>query len=139
MNAARRLQTAADFMPPVADVANLRESSVVVLASRGILDADQVAAAWRFERAWKVVSAFRPVAVEIGTMKIRGSHTERQLLAAMELRLCRRLLGVYGFKLVAAVCGNGYAIPDLFPKRRDRDTATDMLRVHLTELSELWR
>ena len=124
-------------------VVSLRESSIISLAAHGVLDADQVASAWRFRRAWELVQAMRVTSAGFSEWIDAGcrptAYAERQLMAATELRLCRRLLGTHGYALVSRVCGDGFHIRDLYRSRRERDTATDMLRVHLNELSALWR
>lgn len=127
----------------VAAVVSLRESSIISLAAHGVLDADQVASAWRFRRAWETVQAMRVTSagftewIDAGCRPV--AYAERQLMAATELRLCRRLLGTHGYALVSRVCGDGFHIRDMYRSRRERDTATDLLRIHLNELTALWR
>jgi len=38
-----------------------------------------------------------------------------------------------------SICAEGHAIGDLYSTRRQRDSASDILRVHLDELVALWR
>jgi hypothetical protein len=123
-------------------VVNLRESSVVTLAAHGILDADQVEAAWRFRRAWETVESARQASIGfaewVDAGRLPAGLAERQLQAAGDLRQCRKLLGAHGYMLVGRICGEGWHIRDLYQHRRDRDTATDMLRIHLSSLAALW-
>lgn len=126
----------------VTAVVSLRESSVISLARNGMLDTDQVAAAWRFRRAWETVKAMPPGSAGFDEFVGGGyqatTYAEKQMAAAAELRTCRSLLGAYGYDLVSRVCGEGFHIRDLYQARRARDSAIDLLKVHLTELARLW-
>lgn len=120
---------------------SLRESSIVSLAARKMLDADQVAAAWRFQRAFEIVSAIRPAVLDPDG--IRGGSgdgtSDKQINAATDLRRARDVLGLHGYYLVSRICGEGYHVRDLYRTRRQRDLAADLLRIHLTELATEWR
>ena len=52
-------------------VVSLRESSIVTMAAHGVLDADQVAAAFRFRHAWETVQQMRPAALGFDRMDFR--------------------------------------------------------------------
>jgi hypothetical protein len=123
-------------------VVNLREWSVASLAAHGVLDADQVAAAFRFRNAWETVKGARQASFGFSEWIDAGCRppglSERRLAAAGHLRQSRRLLGAHGYHLVSRICGEGFHVRDLYPTRRARDTATDLLRIHLTALAQLW-
>jgi hypothetical protein len=124
-------------------VVSLRESSIITMAQHAVLTADQVAAAWRFRKAFETVNAMKgsvidPDSLIRSTRKIDGLP-ERRLSAAFDLRLARRLLGAHGYNLVRLVCGEGFHIRDIYKSRRERDTATDLLRIHLDALASIWR
>ena len=123
-------------------VVNLRESSVVTMAARGVLNASQVGAAFKFRNAWEVVEGAQRQSVGFAEW---GDHSggapalsERYMTASDNLRQCRNVLGLHGFTLVTRVCGEGYSINDFCPSRRAKDTATDMLRVYLDQLARMW-
>jgi hypothetical protein len=124
-------------------VVNLRESSVITLAAHGVLNAAQVAAAFRFRNSWDAVQAARPASigfedwVQVGRPPV--TFAEHQLAAAGDLRSCRDKIGEHGYVLLATVCGKGYHIRDMFRTRRERDTMTDLLRLHLDALAAMWR
>lgn len=65
-------------------------------------------------------------------------RAERQADAIRELRRCRQLLGKHGYRLLATIAGEGYALGDLYQTRRQRDTAADLVRLHLNELADMW-
>jgi hypothetical protein len=45
---------------------------------------------------------------------------------------------MHGYELVSRICGEGFHVRDIRPTRRERDTATDMLKVYLTGLARMW-
>jgi hypothetical protein len=125
------------------DVVGFRQSSVVTLAAHGVLAADQVAAAFHFRNAFEHLVEAKRESIGFNEWQSPGplpAHVaERRSLASQDLRKARGLLGAHGYALVGKVCGEGYHIADLFSSRRERDTMTDMLRLHLTSLAKLWR
>ena len=123
---------------------NVRESAITTMASRGVLDAAQVAAATRFRALWEAIGGKGAGAIDYGKEHVDGGKardpiTERQVNAGKELAKCRELLGVRLYGLVSAVCGEGYALTEIFAGKRERLTAADMLRMGLDDLAELWR
>ncbi|TBB46292.1 hypothetical protein ELH49_20660 [Rhizobium ruizarguesonis] len=125
-------------------VINVRESAITTMAARGVLDAAQVAAATRFRALWEAIGGKGAGAVDYGREHVDGGKardpiTERQANAGKELAKCRELLGVRLYGLVSAVCGEGYALTEIFTGKRERLTAADCLRMSLDDLAELWR
>jgi hypothetical protein len=124
-------------------VVNLREWSVASLAAHGVLDEEQVAAAQRFNNSWQTVQSLGSAAAGFGMFidsgLRRSTFAERRLKAATDLRHCRILLGEHGYSLVGRVCGDGFHIRDMYQARRERDTASDMLKLYLTQLAAMWR
>lgn len=120
-----------------AEVVAIRESSIVTLAAHGVLDAAQVSAAMRFRDLW----------AQYANLHSRGQLVERvdngrkpalppgRQDAARELKTMRQLVGSHAFELLIRVCGEGHHIRDLYQARRDRDTATDILRINLNLLA----
>jgi hypothetical protein len=123
-------------------VVQLREWSVASLAAHGALDAEHVTAAQRFCRSWEAVHGMRtsyPALTErVDSGRRATSVAEASINAAQDLRHARILLGEHGYALVGKICGDGYHIRDLYRTRRERDTAADMLKVHLTALAKMW-
>jgi hypothetical protein len=132
---------------PDGEVVSLRPSSVTALAAHGLLDAEQVEAAFRFRNSWEALEMQmrqRPVGAsmwhsrKMSDYRKKAGEPERVIVAKRVMRECRDLLGEYGFDLVARICGQGYHMRDLFPTRRERDTHTDILRIHLTDLAVMF-
>lgn len=122
-----------------APVVALRENSIITLAQHGALDAAQVAAAWRFRRAYELLRDVRASELD----EIRGQRrpsgiAEKKIAAVNELKLAKRYLGAHGYSLLVTICGEGFHVRDVYRTRRERDTATDMLRIHLTGLASLY-
>ncbi|MDX0230249.1 hypothetical protein GOC14_06770 [Sinorhizobium meliloti] len=123
-----------------APVVALRESSIVSLASHGILDATQVAAALQFRDLWEqFIDISRPSMMfeRVDQSRKQSGRIEARDTAKKELARFRTVVGVHGFQLLAKVCGDGFHIRDLYKTRRERDTAVDMLKIHLTEIATL--
>lgn len=127
-------------------VVNTRESVIVMLASRGRIDAAQLAAATKFRKLWEAMGGKGAAAIDYGREHIDGGKisdpiTERQIAAADELRGARRTLGAQGFWLISRTCGEGYALPEIVrpgASKRARRAVTDELRACLDRLAELW-
>lgn len=134
-----------DRQPALVDpeVIGFRQSSVVTLAAHGVLDGDQVAAAFRFRNHFEVLIEAKRQSIGFNEWQAPGPIApDLQALradAARELKSARSLLGSHGYMLVGKICGEGFHINGLYRTRRERDTMTDMLRIHLTSLAKLWR
>ncbi|RVP07338.1 hypothetical protein CN083_15705 [Sinorhizobium meliloti] len=126
-------------------VVNVRESAVATMASRGVLDPAQVAAADRFRALFEAMGGKGAGAIDYGRERVDGGKarepiTERQMNAGRELARCRDLLGARLYGLVCAVCGEGYALHEVAGKeKRARLVAADMLRMGLDDLAAMWR
>jgi len=121
-------------------VVAFRESSVITLARVGALNDRQV------ESAFRLSNLVRKANAEAGhrfSEYVDGGEltpfAEIQTDAMRELRRIRQLLGRHGYALVVSVCAEGHALTDLYATRRQRDTASDLLRMHLDELAARWR
>jgi hypothetical protein len=122
---------------------NLRESAISTLAARGLIDGHHVRAAGKFRGLWEAMGGAGAQAMDYTREPVDGGGIAdpikpRQIEAGKEMARARARLGVYGFKLVGYICGEGYAIHDLTQTRRQRDTMTDNLRTYLDELSAMW-
>ncbi|MQV11224.1 DUF6456 domain-containing protein [Sinorhizobium meliloti] len=138
---------AADTSNPrtIPAVVNVRESAVTTMASRGVLDAAQVAAADRFRGLFEAMGGKGAGAIDYSREHVDGGKsrepiTEGQMNAGQELARCRDLLGARLYGLVCAVAGEGRALHEVVGKgKRERLTAADMLRMGLDDLATMWR
>lgn len=125
----------------ISAVVNIRESTVATLASQGLIDPAQAAAANRFKRLWELSHTVKYASPATERTSGSGggmSFAEVQANARAELGRASVVLGVHGYRLVSMICGEGYAVRDVTVNRRQRDTAHDMLRIYLDQLSGLW-
>lgn len=131
--------------PTIPAMVNIRESAVTTLASRGVLDAAQVAAANRFRALFETMGGKGSGAMDYSREHVDGGKarepiTERQLSAGQELARCRALLGVRLYGLVSTVCGEGRSLHEVAGQnKRARLVAADCLRWALDDLAAMWR
>lgn len=126
---------------PDGEVVSLRRSSVSELGDRKLLNATQVEAAFRFRNAWLALEPMQRAASPFERQRGQPTLAEAERIAGAKkkMRQCKALLGVRGFDLVSRICGDGYHIRDLQCRsRRERDTMTDMLRMHLSDMAAIF-
>lgn len=107
-----------------------------MLASRGRIDAAQVAAASKFRALWEQMGGKGASAIDYCREPVDGGKradpiSERQINAADELRRTRRALGDNGYWLVSQICGEGYALNEVArpgSSKRAKLNAADDLR-----------
>ena len=125
------------------EIVGIRRSSVVTLAAHRVLDADQVAAAFRFRNAFEITVEAKRKSIGFNEWqppeRTPQTLAEVRTAAAQDLRAARALLGSHGYMLVGKVCGEGFHLADLYRTTRERQTMTDMLKIHLLSLAKLWR
>jgi hypothetical protein len=131
----------------VSAVRNVRESGVSLLASKGALNEAQVAAADKFRRLFEAMGASGARGIDMTREYVDGGRfpdpigTEainagKHLAAAYEVVV--KAHGVYGWKIIGYVCGEGRSVHELTSTRRQRDTLTDNLRTYLDVLAAHW-
>lgn len=125
-------------------VINIRESAIETLYARGALNIAQKWAADKYRGLFEAMGGAGASAIDYSRDAVDGGPardpiSERQVEAGRELKRCRIWLGVRNYELVRKVCGEGKALSDIFPAKRDRLTAADNLRHALDDLLILWR
>lgn len=126
---------------------NVRESGISVLVSKGALDEAQAWAADEFRRLFEAMGASGARGIDMTKEFVDGGRfpdpigqhaidAGKKLAKAHECLTAR--YGIYGWKIVGYVCGEGRNIHDLTHTRRQRDTMTDNLRDYLDCLAEHW-
>lgn len=126
---------------------NIRESAITLLAAKGVLNASQTAAAVKFRQLWERMGGAGAGAMDYSRVVVDGGKSPdpisaSQMEAGRELKDAEKAMkekhGVYAYKLVGYICGQGYSIHDLCETRRQRDTMTDNLRMYLDVLADIW-
>lgn len=128
-------------------VVNMRESAIVLLQAKGVLDDAQFKAAEHFRRQWERLGGSGAGAMDYSRTVVDGGKS-KDPISAVQMEAGRvlkqaeaqlvRAHGVYAYKLVGYICGEGYSIHDMTETRRQRDTMTDMLRMYLDVLADMW-
>lgn len=119
---------------------NVKESAIETLFARNFLGSAQKQAADRFRALYEAAGGTMS-GIDYAMDRVdggRGDPVAGKLIAAHELRRCRDLLGQRGFDNVQAVCGEGRALTELTPHKRERLTMADNLRADLDDLSTMW-
>lgn len=131
------------FPRKVAMAVNIRESSIATLAHKELIDPAQTAAADKFRRFFEMAGGSGAGAMDMTKDVVDGGRGPQDIKdsvvnATYELVEARKLLGRDGFELVRTIAGERRSIHDFCKTRRERDTALDMLRMHLSALAEMW-
>ena len=126
---------------------NMRESAIVALRAKGAIDDGQYQAAEKFCRLYEAMGGTGARAIDYSREHVDGGGViqaigDGQIEAGRKLKeaydaLTRRY-GVYAWKVVGYICGEGVSIHDMTETRRQRDTLTDNLRSYLDVLAEHW-
>lgn len=119
---------------------NVRESAVETLYARKFLGSAQKLAADKFRALWETAGA-KTGSLDYSHDRVDGSKGDpliTRLQAAEELKRCRILLGARGYETVQAICGEGRALADLSPHKREKTTMADNLRADLDDLATMW-
>lgn len=126
---------------------NPRESGIVTLAARGLLDQAQEAAADRFRALWETLGGAGAKAIDYSREAVDGGAAAdpislRQVAAGRSMAKAMQALkdqhGDYGCRIVVHIAGQGHSVHDLAETRRQRDTLTDNLRSCLDLLARHW-
>lgn len=122
---------------------NIKESAIVTLASRKHIDESQLAAATRFRSLWEALGGAGAGAFDYSREPVDGGGsreplTERQIIAAHELKRAQTLLGNRAYDIMSKIAGQGHSIQELATTHRERTTLTDYLKDGLDELAREW-
>ncbi len=119
---------------------NIRESAVETLYARKFLVDSQKRAADRFRELWESAGG-KMSGLDYSQDRVdggRGDPVTGRLRAIQELARCRQLVGMRSFEALEAVCGEGKALTELTPHKRERLTMADNLRADLDDLATMW-
>lgn len=126
---------------------NVKESAISALVAKKAIDECQAEAAVKFRRLFEAMGGKGASAIDYSREQVDGGGatvaiTDQQIDAGRKLKLAHDALtkahGVYAWKIVIYVCGEGLSIHDMTETRRQRDTLTDNLRQYLDCLAAHW-
>ena len=126
---------------------NTRESAIGTLVARGQLNPAQALAADAFRKHWERLGGKGASAMDYSRVVVDGGPiadpiNPGQIEAGKQLHKAFNALtkahGLYAYRLVSYIVGDGYSTHDLAQTRRQRDTMTDNLRTYLDCLAEEW-
>lgn len=127
---------------------NAKESAISVLASKKAIDECQAEAAVKFRRLFEAMGGKGARAIDYSREQVDGGGAvidigDQQIDAGRKLALAHEALtkahGIYAWKVVSYICGEGLSIHDMAETRRQRDTLTDNLRTYLDCLALHWQ
>lgn len=119
---------------------NTRESAIETLYARGFLAKAQKEAADRLRGYWEQAGGTVP-SLDYSLDRVDGGKSDpvaSRLIAAQELDRARRLIGLRGYEVLKLICGEGRALTEISPHKRDRLTMADNLRADLDDLAVMW-
>jgi len=119
---------------------NTKESAVETLFARGFLAKAQKEAADRFRGHWEEAGG-TVASLDYTLDRVDGGKGDPiavRIAAAQELDRVRRLIGLRGYEVLKLVCGEGRALTEISPHKRDRLTMADNLRADLDDLAVMW-
>lgn len=120
---------------------NTRESAVETLYARRFLGSSQKLAADRFRELWEAAGG-KTGSIDYTLDRVdggKGDPISGRLIAAQELMRLRGVIGHRGYEALEKVCGEGRALAELTPHKRDRLTMADNLRADLDDAATMWR
>jgi hypothetical protein len=126
---------------------NARESEIAFLYSRGAISQSQLAAADRFRKLFEAMGGAGAKAMDTTKEFVEGGRFpepigERAIDAGKKLALAYEALvashGLYSWKVVGYICGQGVSVQQMTSTRRQRDTMLDNLRMYLDCLAGHW-
>ncbi len=118
---------------------NMKESALVTLEQRGLLDEAQTKAGDRFRMIWEALGGAGAGSFDYSREPVdgggpRSALSDRQIQAGIDLADCRRVLGI-GYDIMVKVAGEGKAVTELTPSKNLQRAYIEMLKQGLTALA----
>lgn len=119
-------------------VKNMKESALVVLEQRKLIDEAQAKAGERFRRIWEALGGAGAGSFDYSREPVdgggpRSALSDQQIQAGIDLADCRRVLGI-GYDVMVKVAGEGRAISELAHSKNLQRAYIEMLKQGLTAL-----
>jgi hypothetical protein len=119
---------------------NTRESAIETLFARRYIGSAQKLAADKFRAFWEAAGGTSS-SIDFASDRVdggRGDPVVSKLIAIQELRRIRYKIGERGYEVLEAVCGEGKALSDLSPHKREKQTMADNLRADLDDVATMF-
>ncbi|MGF6253802.1 hypothetical protein [Ensifer sp. LBL] len=121
---------------------NVKESALVVLKQRKLINDAQERAGEKFRRIWEALGGAGAGSFDYSREPVdgggpRSALSDSQIQAGIDLAEARRVLGI-GYDVMVKVAGEGKAISELSPNRTLQRAYTEFLKEGLTALSIHW-
>jgi len=118
---------------------NVRESALVTMERRGMLDDAQIEAGNRFRSVWEALGGAGAGSFDYSREPVdgggpRSALSDRQIQAGLDLADCRRVLGI-GYDIMVKVAGEGKAVTELTQSKNLQRAYIEMLKQGLTALA----
>ncbi|KAA3527065.1 hypothetical protein GOZ96_04830 [Agrobacterium vitis] len=118
---------------------NMKESALVTLEQRKLIDAAQVKAGDRFRSIWESLGGSGAGSFDYSREPVdgggpRSALSDRQIQAGIDLAECRRILGI-GYDVMVKVAGEGCAVTEMTQSKNLQRAYIEMLKQGLTALA----
>jgi hypothetical protein len=118
---------------------NLRESALVTLEQRKLIDPAQVKAGERFRIIWEALGGAGAGSFDYSREPVdgggpRSALSDRQIQAGIDLADCRSVLGI-GYDIMVKVAGEGRSVTELTKSKNLQRAYIEMLKQGLTALA----
>lgn len=123
----------------VTGLRNVRESALVTLEQRGLLDDAQIKAGDRFRTIWESLGGSGAGSFDYSREPVDGGGpvaalSDRQIQAGIDLAACRKVLGI-GYDVMVKVAGEGMAVTEMTKSKNLQRAYIEMLKQGLTALA----
>jgi len=120
-------------------VRNMKESALVVLEQRNLIDQAQAKAGERFRRIWEALGGAGAGSFDYSREPVdgggpRSALSDRQIQAGIDLADCRRVLGI-GYDVMVKIAGEGRAVSEMAESKNLQRAYIEMLKQGLTALA----
>lgn len=124
----------------IMSVVNMKESALVTLKTRKLIDDAQVKAGERFCAIWEALGGAGAGSFDYSREPVdgggpRSALSDRQIQAGIDLADCRRVLGI-GYDIMVKVAGEGRAVTELTQSKNLQRAYIEMLKQGLTALAQ---
>jgi hypothetical protein len=120
-------------------VKNMKESALVVLEQRNLIDDAQSKAGEKFRRIWESLGGAGAGSFDYTREPVdgggpRSALSDQQIQAGIDLADCRRVLGI-GYDVMVKVAGEGKAVSELTQSKNLQRAYIEILKQSLTALA----